>query len=174
MRKPKTGLLLLTAEWFIQVGASQGSFSELPIRLEQDAVAIENALTPSLDIINPGVLSNSAQVDAALKEFIDQDIDALIICYITWGEDRFILKAVERLPITPSAALVLYARQPIAKSHDHGGFVPNQRSGGRGAVQWTVKTYGKKVRRCLWFTGKSTDNQKNRSFQQSRTGCLCA
>jgi L-arabinose isomerase len=101
MIKPKAGLLLLTADWFIQVGASQGSFNALPGRLDRDAAAIVDALSSFLDIINPGVLSTTTQVDSATSTFKQQDIDALIICYITWGEDRLILEAVERLSSIP-------------------------------------------------------------------------
>ena len=97
MNIPKVGLLLLTADWFIQVGASQGSFSELPERLNRDAATIMKVLSPHLDVYNPGVLSTVVQVDAAITNFINLEVDALIICYITWGEDRLILQAVERI-----------------------------------------------------------------------------
>ena len=133
MNKPKVGLLLLTADWFIQVGASQGSFSELPHRLNQDAAIIVRILSPFLDIFNPGVLSTIDEVDEAITTFIHQDIDALIICYITWGEDRLILRAVERLASIP---LLLWCYTP-------GKYLPNvmtmvdlfEASGVVGAVQ---------------------------------------
>lgn len=144
MRKPKVGLLVLTAEWFIQVGASQGSFSDLPKRLDQDAAAIVSTLTPSLDIINPGVLYTVAQVDAALTTFGNQSVDALLVCYITWGEDRLILKALENMPSIP---LLLWCYTPSNR-------LPNvmtmvdlfQTSGPVGAVQSSgpLKRLGKK------------------------------
>ena len=46
--KPKIGLLLLTAEWFAQIGAHGGSFSDLPRTLDEDAAQIHAALKADL------------------------------------------------------------------------------------------------------------------------------
>ena len=133
MNIPKVGLLLLTADWFIQVGASQGSFSELPERLNRDAATIMKVLSPHLDVYNPGVLSTVVQVDAAITNFINLEVDALIICYITWGEDRLILQAVERITSIP---ILLWCYTPNSRLPDVMTMVDLfQDSGSVGAVQ---------------------------------------
>ena len=78
--KPKIGLLLLTAEWFAQIGAHGGSFGELPRTLNEDAAQIEAALAAELDVINPGALATLDQVDQALAAFQDNKIDAIVAC----------------------------------------------------------------------------------------------
>ena len=83
IRKPKVGLLLLTAQWFAQIGAHGGSFSELPRTLDQDAAQIEASLAADLDVVNPGVLATLDQVDQALAAFDAQEVDTCVACQIT-------------------------------------------------------------------------------------------
>ncbi len=101
MEKPKVGLLLLTAEWFAQIGASQGAFAGLPQVLDRDAAKMQEALGAELEIVHPGVLATVEQVDRALATFRQHDVDVMIACQITWGEDRLILRAVQELPDIP-------------------------------------------------------------------------
>ena len=101
MAKPKVGLLLLTAEWFAQIGAGEGSFRGLAGALDEDAARMERALGRELEIVQPGVLATIEQVDRALATFREHDVDAVIACQITWGEDRLILRAVQELPNVP-------------------------------------------------------------------------
>jgi L-arabinose isomerase len=112
MEKPKVGLLLLTAEWFAQIGASAGSFQGLPQALEDDAARMERGLERELEVVSPGVLATPEQVDRALLVFREHDVDAVIACQITWGEDRLILRAVEGLPDVP---LLLWCYTPCTR-----------------------------------------------------------
>ncbi|MBL7199489.1 MAG: hypothetical protein ISS56_05025 [Anaerolineae bacterium] len=112
MTRPKVGLLLLTAEWFSQIGASQGVFQGLSHLLDVDAANIEQALGVYLEVVNPGVLATRAQVSEAIERFEREGIDALVACQITWGEDRLILDAVEKLPQTP---LLLWCYAPFRR-----------------------------------------------------------
>jgi len=99
--QPKVGLLLMTAEWFTQIGASQGSFKGLPQQLQEDAGRINEALCSELQIVNPGVLATPQQLGKALDLFKKEDVDLIVACQITWGEDRLIIDAVQKLPHTP-------------------------------------------------------------------------
>jgi hypothetical protein len=112
MTEPKIGLLLLTAEWFSQIGASQGVFQGLSGLLDEDAANIERALAVDLEVVNPGVLATREQVSEALERFEREAIDVLVACQITWGEDRLILQAVERLAQTP---LLLWCYAPFRR-----------------------------------------------------------
>jgi L-arabinose isomerase len=101
IRKPKIGLLPLTSEWFTQVGATQGSFSSLPLALNADLEQIQAALAPDMDLINPGVLASPHQVIDAIQLFQREAVEAVIIVYMTWGEDRTLIEAVLRLGDCP-------------------------------------------------------------------------
>jgi L-arabinose isomerase len=107
--RPKAGLLMMTAEWFAQIGAHGGSFQELPATLAQDGARIERALGGEMEVINPGPLAAVDQVDRALERFRAEDVDLIIACQITWGEDRLILRAVKELPSVP---LLLWCYTP--------------------------------------------------------------
>lgn len=111
-RRPKIGLLLLTAEWFSQIGASQGSFSSLPGQLQEDARRITAALSGDCDLLQPGVLSRPAQVKQACAQFLQEPVDAVVINYLTWGEDHTLLEAVRCLGQIP---LLLWAYVPDAR-----------------------------------------------------------
>ena len=52
------------------------------------------------------------QVQRALALFRERDVEAVIACQITWGEDRLILKAVEELPNVP---LLLWCYTPYTR-----------------------------------------------------------
>jgi L-arabinose isomerase len=113
--RPKAGLLLLSAEWFIQVGAHQGRFSDLPRNLDQDAAQIEASLASAMDVVNPGILTARQQVTEAVARFKQEDVDLVIVCHVTWAEDRLILEAVQQLPSVP---LLLWCYAPFSRLPD--------------------------------------------------------
>jgi L-arabinose isomerase len=114
-RRPKIGVLLFTAQWFAEIGATGGAFAELPGTLEDDAARIEAALSGELDVIRSGVLATPEEVDAAVARFRRADVDGVVVCQITWGEDRLIRRAVAALPTTP---LLLWCYAPFERLPD--------------------------------------------------------
>jgi L-arabinose isomerase len=108
--KPRVGLLLLTAEWFAQIGASQGSFKVLPQQLREDAGRIHAALGPELEVVNAGVVATRQEVCEAVVLFQKENVDLMVACQITWGEDRLIIDAVQKLPQLP---LLLWCYSPF-------------------------------------------------------------
>ncbi len=114
-RLPKIGLLLLTAEWFSQIGASQGSFADLPVLLRRDSARMTTLLSQDLQVLNPGVLATTAQVVEACEDFRREQVDAVVINYVTWGEDRTILEAIRLLGDLP---LMLWCYSPYESLPD--------------------------------------------------------
>ena len=110
MDKPRVGLLLLTAEWFTEIGASAGSFQGLPQLLDEDAAKMVRSLGVELDVVSPGVLATRQQVAEAIERFRRESVDAVVACQITWGEDRLIIDAVQRMPDVP---LLLWCYAPF-------------------------------------------------------------
>jgi len=97
-----------------------------------------------LEVINPGVLATPAQVERAAELFRQEDIDGLVFCQITWGEDRLILEALERLPATP---LLLWCYTPFQRLPEQMGMPDLFRySGPVGALQASgpLKRMGKR------------------------------
>lgn len=112
MDRAKAGLLLLTAEWFAEIGASRGYYKKLPGLIDGDAKKTAQILKKELNIVNPGVIDTKEKVDRAVKLFRRENIDILIICYLTWGEDRLIIEAVEKLSGIP---VLLWCYSPFRK-----------------------------------------------------------
>jgi L-arabinose isomerase len=115
IRLPKIGLLPLTSEWFTQVGATSGSFSSLPLALKTDLAGIQAALEPEVALVSPGVLASPQQVGEAIRLFQKEAVDAVVIVYLTWGEDRTLIEAVQRLGDCP---FLLWCYVPFERLDD--------------------------------------------------------
>lgn len=92
--KPKIGLLFLTAKWFIDIGAGQGSFSEFPRMLREDAAGVERALGEELEVVSSGVPAERAGVGEAVARFHREGVEGIVVCPLTWCEDMLILEVV--------------------------------------------------------------------------------
>jgi L-arabinose isomerase len=144
-RRPKIGLLLLTAEWFADIGAHGGSFGDLPRLLDEDAAAIEAALGADLDVVNPGVLATAEQARDAVGAFRAAEVDAVVACQITWGEDWPVIAALEALPDMP---VLLWCYVPWREAPDPMTMVDLFRSSGPvGVLQASgpIKRMGRRV-----------------------------
>jgi len=95
--QPKIGLLFLTAAWFIDIGASQGSFAELPRRLRENAAGVGRALADEIEVVSSAVLADRAEVGEAMERFHREGVEGVVICPLTWCEDALMLEAVQNL-----------------------------------------------------------------------------
>jgi len=111
-KKPRVGILFLSAQWLKDVGADKGFYSKLPSLVEQDAEKIRKKLIKHLEIIDVGVIATKEKVQESIKKFKDSDVETVIICYLTWGEDWLLLEAVERLSNIP---LLIWCYTPFHK-----------------------------------------------------------
>ena len=132
--RPKIGLLLFTAQWFADIGATGGSFAMLPRLLDEDAAAIVAALSENLDVVCPGVLATRAQVAEAMATFEREGVDGVVVCQITWGEDWLVLEALERAPeLGRSMPLLVWAYFPERRLPEPMSMVDLLRQAGRWA-----------------------------------------
>jgi len=131
--KPKIGLLLLSAEWFQQIGATQGSFAHLSGFIESDALRIRSTMEPHFQIIGGEVLVSRQQVVETVRHFLLEEVEGVVVCNITWGEDRLLIDAVEHLKGTP---LLLWCYTPFERLPESMNMNDLLRSSGAvGAVQ---------------------------------------
>jgi L-arabinose isomerase len=144
MQKPKIGLLLMTAEWFSKIGAHEGPFQDLNDLLNADANSIEEILSKDLEVINPGVLATKKQIQSAIELFKIEQIDLLVLCQITWGEDRLIIEALQMMPNKP---VLLWCYSPFKRLPEQLSMLDLFRgSGPVGSVQASgpLKRFGRK------------------------------
>lgn len=99
--KPKVGLLFLIGEWFSQVGATKGYYKYLPNLVEKNAQEINKSLGKYLNVVNPGIVNLREKFNKAIEKFKKENIDCLIICYLMWGEDYFVIEALRELSEIP-------------------------------------------------------------------------
>jgi L-arabinose isomerase len=62
---------------------------------------MNEALSSELQVVNPGVIATPQQLRRAVDLFKDEDVDLIVACQITWGEDRLIIEAVQELSCLP-------------------------------------------------------------------------
>jgi L-arabinose isomerase len=154
LNRPGIGLLLMSAEWFAQIGADQGLFKELSNSLHQDEVAIVQALSAELEVMNPGILTKSGQVRDAVEQFQKADVDLVVACQITWGEDRLILEAARQMSSVP---FLLWCYSPFQRLPEQMTMADLLRSSG---PVGTVQASGplKRLEKPFGFAFGSYDN----------------
>jgi len=108
----KLGILFLTGKWLEDVGANKGFYSTLPEVLKKDASKVKEMLGREVDIIDTGIVNSLNKAVRASEIFEKSSVDAILICYLTWGEDFLLLEVIKRLPATP---LLLWSYVPSAK-----------------------------------------------------------
>jgi len=100
-KRLKIGVLLLAGQWLDDIGANKGFFSPLPQILKNDASEIKKLLPEDVEIIDPGMVNSRGKASRAAELFRKTGVEAIIICYLTWGEDWLFLELIRRLPEIP-------------------------------------------------------------------------
>ncbi|MCM8830016.1 MAG: hypothetical protein NC824_03355 [Candidatus Omnitrophica bacterium] len=108
----KIGILFLAGEWLGEIGANRGFYSMLPEILKKDALRVKTLLSKYTEIIDVGIVNNKEKAIRAYEIFRRDRVNAIIICYLAWGEDSLLLDVIERLPDVP---LLLWAYVPCSK-----------------------------------------------------------
>jgi L-arabinose isomerase len=158
-RKPRAGLVLFEAKWFLDLGIGKagGSVGDLGTLLQNEIKKIDDALKGKIDLINPGIIFNIESAKKAMDLFQKEKADLLIICFLTWAEDMAwieILKNIKDMPI-------LYWEY-MSGFYTSGQYTPLQlyhNSGIVGALQGSgsLKRFGKKFKLVV---GEAADKEK--------------
>jgi L-arabinose isomerase len=101
---PKAGLVLFEAKWFLDLGIGEkgSKMGDLGTLLENEIKKIESSLKKEINLINPGIIFDIESAGKALDLFKREKVDLIIVCNLTWSEDRAwieILKNIEDIPI---------------------------------------------------------------------------
>ncbi len=98
--KPRIGILLVTSNWFRQVGI-QDAEGKLSGDIEEIGHEIVSRLTDFLIPVYPGILFSEDSAFKAAKEMKAQDVKALIVSPLMWCEDQVIRAALSELNNLP-------------------------------------------------------------------------
>lgn len=88
--KPRAGVALLSAEWFLSVGLQGGATAaqaELSALVQKDILRVLEALEPHFQLVYPGPVSTAAQAAAASRRFRAEGAELLILVHVMWSED---------------------------------------------------------------------------------------
>jgi len=101
---PKAGLLLFEAKWFLDLGIGKqgGSIGDLGTLLKKEIKKIETSLEAKVKLVNPGIIFDIDSARSALDLFQKEKVDLVIVCYLTWAEDKAwieILKNIGDIPV---------------------------------------------------------------------------
>jgi L-fucose isomerase-like protein len=102
--RPKAGIALLTAEWFLSVGLQGGGTpaqERLSRTVEPDMARVRAVLSRSFDLVDPGPLSTRAQAMAAARRFRAEEAGLLIVVDVQWCEDAPLVTLLRELPGLP-------------------------------------------------------------------------
>lgn len=105
MRKLKAGLILLAAQWFLDVGIQNndaGKYNELPGITEKDSGEILKAVGKYYKVVYPGHIYSVEAAQKAVKLFKTNEVDVVILIHLMWSEDGplvEILKGIKDIPI---------------------------------------------------------------------------
>lgn len=101
---PKAGLLLFEAKWFLDLGIGEAgsNIGDLSGLLNKEIEKIDNSLKGGVKLVNPGIIFDVPSARSALDLFKKEKVDLIIVCFLTWAEDRAwieVLKSIGDIPI---------------------------------------------------------------------------
>lgn len=112
--KARAGLLLLSAQWFSDIGAQGGNdrLADLPGFLEQDTRRVLDALGRHFDVVFPGLAATAESAAAAAAAFRRGNVDAVVLVSLMWSEDGPLVRFLSEIGDIP---LILWCYTPFRK-----------------------------------------------------------
>ena len=115
-RKQKLGLVFFAAKWFEEVvlGGNKAA-QEFNRFMDDDTAKIINKLSEDFEVINYPIVTSMEKAHQTSKDLITEDIDCLLLCFIVWSEDEYLLAFKDIMKIRPSIlwAYTPYTRAPL-------------------------------------------------------------
>ena len=104
VRKARCGTLFLECNWFKAVGmGDEAPGGSLSSKVHARSKAICRELEADLEVIDAGLVSDIERLAAAMKVFVQQDVDFVLASFTTWTEDfawvRFLRDFPPQIPI---------------------------------------------------------------------------
>ena len=102
MRKPKIGMAFFLNNWILELFSREDKDSKvLKARMEKDKKEIIDEFGKDFNLIISDYITNPEESKKASIDFLAEDVDSVMICFIGWGEDNLLM--------IPSASSRLYA-----------------------------------------------------------------
>jgi len=98
--KAKAGLLLIASPRFkdLGTGLKRGTYHE---RQQCEVRGITESLEGSLDLVFPGIVYDTVEMESAMKLFYDEKVDFIIANFLSWSEDFAWIHFLRDMPEMP-------------------------------------------------------------------------
>lgn len=112
--KPKVGVALFAARWFGEVVLGEkSSAAEFEKFLKEDTNKIHNKLKMDYEIVSSTIITSVEKAKEVSKKFLSEDIDILLLVFLLWSEDEYLLPFKDLMKIRPS---ILWVYTPYTKA----------------------------------------------------------
>ena len=113
-KKQKLGLVFFAAKWFKEVVLGEDDVAqEFNKSMADDTAKIINKFSEDFEVINYPVVTSMEKAHQTSKDLLTEDIDCLLLCFIVWSEDEYLLAFKDIMKIKPS---ILWAYTPYTKA----------------------------------------------------------
>ena len=113
-KKPKLGLVFFAAKWFEEVVLGEDNTAqEFNRSMADDTSKIIDKLSEDFEVINYPIVTSMEKAHQTSKDLLAEDIDCLLLCFIVWSEDEYLLPFKDLMKIKPS---ILWAYTPYTKA----------------------------------------------------------
>lgn len=123
-RKPKTGLLYIAAERFMELGKDtrDGTYAERKIA---ECRTYAHRIRPFSDVCESGIVNTREQAEKAVEKFHHEGVDCVVAIFLSWSEDyhwiTFLKKLSPEIPLM--LASVVRDGINITDTHDENQFI---------------------------------------------------
>ena len=113
-KKPKIGIVFFTAKWFEEVVLGKNKTTKLFNRfITESTEKIINKFSKDFEVINNPIVNSMDKSRQVSKDLLAKDIDCLVLCFIVWSEDEYLLPFKDLMKIRPT---ILWGCTPYIKA----------------------------------------------------------
>ncbi len=113
--RPKLGIVFFAAKWFEEVVlGNDDAAHEFNRFMKEDTGVITSRLSRDFELVECPVVTSMEKARAAAHRLLTEDVDALILCFIVWSEDEYLLPFRDIMTIRPAINWIYtpYTRAP--------------------------------------------------------------
>ena len=113
-RKPKLGIVFFAARWFEEVVLGNEKTAGLFERfLKEDMARIVDLLSDTCQLVICPLVTSMTKAREAVRQLLSDDVDAVLLCFVVWSEDEYLLAFQDVMRIRPT---ILWAYTPYQRA----------------------------------------------------------
>jgi L-arabinose isomerase len=115
--KPRVGVVFFAARWFEEVVLhNEDSADQFEGFLREDRKIIVDALSEQCSPVECPLVTSRSKAREAVHTLLGEDIHALLLCFVVWSEDEYLIDMRDIMLIRPT---ILWTYTPYKKAPEH-------------------------------------------------------